>query len=229
MQSLQGSKPPKYLVRLCRKLTNFKTLVNEATKCTDGCWSQDLIQRVIKEVLAEKSSGISTYNADICTPFDVGHSLAVIAEGISQKEFLVTSKPRKSSCTRGSLIIPVSCFPKTTRYQFTPENNLNFYPANDRHFDLDIDDSEELAVAILKGIHNKTIGWTILGNEGKSLGSYRLQAGIAYSHCLKTFGELNHSQPPLGWDNGKDLTAGEQIEILQHLAQVAQIDSPIEM
>ncbi len=57
----QGSKRPKYLVRLCRRLTEFRLIVNEAVDCADGCWSEDLIQRVIKEILGGENSGVSTY------------------------------------------------------------------------------------------------------------------------------------------------------------------------
>lgn len=217
----QGSKRPKYLVRLCRRLTEFRSIVNEAVNYADGCWSEDLIQRVIKEILGGESSGVSTYNADTLDPFDVGHALGVIAEGIYQKDFLALAKKRQQGCTRGSLIIPVSCLPKTTHYEFTPENNLNFYPANHRHFDLNINDTEELAIAILNGIRDQAIRYTFIGNDPKSFKIiYRLQSVISYSHCLQVFGNLNHSEPPPSWAKGKDLTASEQIEILQHLAQI---------
>lgn len=218
----QGSKRPKYLVRLCRSLGDFELIVSEAIECTDGCWQHDLIERVIQHVLGNEASGVSTYNADTIDPFDIGHALGVIAEGINQVDFRASrGKKRKSSCTRGSLIIPVSCLPKTTRYEFTPGNNLNFYPANHRHFDLSISDAEELATVILNGIRNEAIRYTFIKNEPKSYKlTYHLQAVIAYSHCLQVFGNLNRSKPPSRWANGKDLTASEQLEILQHLAQV---------
>ena len=218
----KGSKQPKYLVRLCRNLGEFEAIVNEARNCTNKCWQQDLIERVIRQVLGSESSGVSTYNADTIHPFDVGHALGVIAEGISSSDFHVSKgKKRKSTCTKGSLIIPVTCFPKTTHYEFTPKNNLNFYPANHRHFDLSINDAEELATVILDGIRDQTIKYTFIKNDLKtSKLTYHLQAVIAYSHCLQVFGNLNHSEPPSSWSNGKTLTVSEQIETLQHLAQV---------
>lgn len=218
----QDFKHPKYLVRLCRRLTDFKLIINEAINCVDGYWSEDLIQRVIEEILEGENSGISTYRADTLNPFDVGHALGVIAEGISQNEFRATAKKRKPGCTRGSLIIPVTCLPQTTHYQFTPENNLNFYPANNHHFDLDIGNTKEFATAILHGIHKQAIRYAFIGNEAKDskVILYRLQAVITYSYCLQKFGNLNCSQTPLNWEDGQDLQASEQIEILQHLAQV---------
>ncbi len=217
----QDSKHPKYLVRLCRKPTAFTSLINEAINYPDECWNEDLIQRVIKEILEGENSGISTYSADTLDPFDVGHALGVIAEGISQKDFRANAKKRETGCTRGSLIIPVTCLPQTTDYQFTPENNLNFYPANNYHFDLDIADTKEFAIAILNGIRNHNIRYTRIGNDPKSFKIiYRLQAVITYSYCLQKFGYLNSFQPPQNWADGQDLKASEQIEILQHLAQV---------
>ncbi len=68
-----------------------------------------MIERVIQQVLGNEASGVSTYNADTIDPFDIGHALGVIAEGISQGDFRASrGKKRKSSCTRASLIIPVS-------------------------------------------------------------------------------------------------------------------------
>lgn len=219
----QGSKRPKYLVRLCRSLGDFELIVNEVIECTDTdiCWQQDLIERVIQHVLGNEVSGVSTYNADTIDPFDIGHALGVIAEGINQRDFRAGIRKRKLSCTRGSLIIPVSCLPKTTQYKFTPGNNLNFYPANHRHFDLSISDAEELAIVILNGIRNQAIRYTYIRNEPKSHQiTYHLQAVIAYSHCLQVFGNLNHSEPPSSWADGKELTASQQLETLKHLAQV---------
>ena len=224
----QGSISPNNLVRLCRRRSEFISIINEAINSPDQRWSQDLVERVIKHMLEEASSGISVYKADTLDPFDPGHALAVIAEGISQDDFRSTKgKKRKFSCTRGSLIIPINCLPKTTCYNFTPENNLDFYPANRHHFDLDIDNAVELATAILDGIHQQAIVWTCLGNDGKYQGTYRLQAAIAYSHCLTTFGKLDPSAPPSNWTDGKNLTASEQIEILKYLAQTTAVDSPI--
>lgn len=207
----QGSKRPEYLVRLCRSLGDFELIVSEVIGCTDICWQQDLIERVIQHVLGNKVSGVSTYNADTIDPFDIGHALGVIAEGINQRDFSASrGNKRKSSCTRGSLIIPVSCLPKTTQYKFTPENNLNFYPANHRHFDLSISDAEELATVILNGIRNQAIRYTFIKNEPKSnKPTYHLQAVIAYSHCLQIFGNLNHSEAPSSWADGKELTASQ--------------------
>ncbi|MEH1811528.1 MAG: hypothetical protein V7L09_03515 [Nostoc sp.] len=218
----QGYKRPKYLVRLCRSLGDFEPIVSEAKNSVDSIWSQDIIQQVIDEVLGGEASGISTYEADTIDSFDIGHALAVVAEGINQANFHPNKgKKREKTATRGSLIIPVNCLPKTTSYEFTPENNLNFYPANHRHFDLDIKDSEELAITILNGIRDLSIKSTFIANDLKKYNvNYRLMWVITYSHCLKMFGTLNHSKPPTSWANGKNLTASEQIETLQYVAQV---------
>jgi hypothetical protein len=108
-------------------------------------------------------------------------------------------------------------------FQLTPENNFNFFPADERHYDLSTSNIRELAAAILDGIHARTIHWTFLGNED---GSYRLQAAIAYSYCLSVFGRLDQDPPPPTWRDGKELSSREQIEILKHLVDTRAIDSP---
>lgn len=218
---------PRNLVRLCRSRVDFITIINEAINYPNQNWDQELISRFIQCILESADSSISVYSSDTLDPLDHGHALAVIAEGISQDNFRSSKgTKRKSSCTRGSLIIPTSCLPKTTFYDFTPENNLDFYPANQHHFDLTINDFEELAVALLNGINQRVITWSILGNDGKFAGSYRLQAAIAYSHCLHAFGKLNPTVPPSDWVDGKVITASEQIDTLKYLAQTVVVDSP---
>lgn len=218
--------PPNNLVRLCRRRNEFLKIVNEAINLPNQNWNQDLINRVIQYILEEKETSISVYRADTLDPFDYGHALAVIAEGISQKEFRSNSRKRSVNCTRGSLIIPTTFLPESTKYNFTPENNLDFYPANNYHFDLTINDTVELATALLNGICQKSIKWTLLGNDGKLKGSYQFQAIIAYSHCLRVFGKLDQNTPPLNWTNGNTIPASEQIDTLKHLAQVTIVDNP---
>lgn len=219
------SQTPKNFVRLCRRRNDFLQIINEASNYSSEQWEQDLVKSVIKHIIGEERSGISVYNTETLEPFDEGHALAVIAEGIAQNEFRATANKRKPSCTRGTLIIPISCLPASTSYELTPENNLDFYPANSLHFDLTVADPDELAITILNGIKQRLLGWTFLGNENHKE-TYRLQAVIAYSHCLRIFGKLDPDAPPHQWKNGKNLTASQQIEILKYLAQIQQVDSP---
>lgn len=227
----KSSKPselhPENFVRLCRNRVDFITIINEAIKHTNQNWDQELVDRVIQCIIEGADSGISVYSSDTLDPLDRGHALAVVAEGISQDNFRSSrGSKRKFSCTRGSLIIPTSCLPKTTFYDFTPENNLDFYPANQHHFDLTVNDAEELALALLNGINQRIIKWSILGNDGKFVGSYRLQAAVTYSHCLQVFGKLDPKVPPSNWVDGKTIAASEQIDTLKYLAQTVAVDSP---
>ena len=216
---------PKNFVRLCKRRSEFESIVNEALNFSGKNWEKQLIKRVIDYIVGEKHTGVSVYRAETLDPFDHGHALAVVAEGISQRNFRSTSKRRKNGCTRGSLIIPITCLPVTTDYKSTPENNLNFFPANNYHFDLTITHPEEFAKAILNGIHQREIAWSFLGNE-KPKGSYRLQAAIAYSYCLENFGKLDPKNPPYNWKDGEEVTVAEQIDTLKHLAGTQEISSP---
>jgi len=203
---------PENLVRLCRKRTDFITIINEAVNSPDQNWDQELIDRVVQCILEGGDLGISVYRSNTLDPLDHGHALAVIAEGMSRDDFRSgKGSKRKTECIRGTLIIPTDCLPKTTVYEFTPENNLDFYPANSYHFDLTINNAEELAITLLNGINQRMIVWSFLGNKEKFVGSYRLQAAIAYSYCLQAFGKLNPSVPPSNWVDGKTITASEQI------------------
>jgi len=216
---------PKNFVRLCNS-TELIEIINEARLSSHQPWEQELIERTIKYIIGEKTSGISVYNADTRDVFDPGHALAVIAGTISQEDFRVArGKKRKSHCSKSSLIIPVSCLSESTSYKFTPAGNLNFHPASERHFDLSVSDPVELAKSILNGISQGSIAWSFMGNSKKMQGSYRFQALIAYSHCLTIFGEIDHIKPPSKWINGKDLNASEQIETLKHLTDSASFYS----
>ncbi len=217
---------PKNLVRFCRNQSEFINIINEAISSENKDWDESLIDRVIKYILEGGEVGISVYSSDTLDPFDYGHALAVIAEGISQKKFRSNSSKRETSCTRGSLIIPTDYLPKNTIYEFTPENNLDFYPANNHHFDLTINDAVELATVLLNGINQGVITWSILGGNLKFKGTYQFQSVIAYSHCIRKFGKLNPDIPPSEWSNGKNLTASEQIDTIKYLAQTKLVDSP---
>jgi len=210
-------------LRICRRRTEFLIIINEAKQGAPP-WAPDLVEKVIQQVLEKGSSDISVYRTATTNPLDHDHALGVIAEGIIQQSFQRNAKKRASGCTRGTLLIPTSSLPRRARLLFTPQNNLNFFPANDQHYDLSTSDTRELAVVILNGIQNKAISWASLGNNG----SYRVQAAIAYSYCLSLFGNLNQENPPSRWQDGINLTSVEQIEILAHLANFATLDGPLQ-
>jgi hypothetical protein len=214
---------PLHVLRLCRRRTEFLSIVNEATHGASP-WPPDLVERVVQYVLEDGNADLSVYASATADPLDLGHALGVIAEGITQQDFQPSARKRAKGCTRGTLLIPINFLSGNARLKFTPQHNLNFFPADERHYDLSIRDARELATSVLEGIHNRAIHWTSLGNDG----SYRVQAAIAYSYCLSRFGKLDDGNPPSKWRNGKDLASGVQIEILKHLANVAIIDSPLQ-
>lgn len=215
---------PYSLVRLCRRRQEFFSIINEAL-LTSPPWPSDLVDRVVEYVLEGGNTDLSVYSVASIDPFDYGHALGVIAEGISQNNFRATARKRKTGSTRGTLLIPVASLPESVRIRFTPENNQNFFPADDRHYDLHAADVQELARSLLGGIHERAIRWTFLDNSKE--GSYRIQAVIAYSYCLSEFGKLDEADPPAEWNNGKSLSSSEQIEILKHLANTHAVDSPV--
>ena len=214
---------PVHVLRLCRRRSEFLSIVNEATTSAPP-WPTDLVDRVVQYVLEEGSGEVSVYATKTVDPLDFCHALGVIAEGIIQKDFQPSTARRAKECTRGTFLIPASTLPSTARLQFTPKHNTNFFPADVLHYDLWTRDFRQLAECILDGIHTRAIHWTWLGKDG----SYQVQAAIAYAYCLSRFGELNEQTPPAQWRNGRDLTGGAQIEILRHLAKAALMDNRLE-
>ena len=130
---------------------------------------------------------------------------------------------RKDSRKCGSLFIPIELLPSSVSYKFTPRNNLNFSPANNRHYDLNVADSRELAEAILSGLKSGAIGWTYLEKDDYS---FRFQMVIAYAHCTHMLGKLQEKPTPSGWKDGHNLSAAEQIETLRHLSGVDELYHP---
>jgi len=217
-----GFVKPLNVLRVCRRRNEVLQIVNEATRHVPP-WSPDLVERVVQYVLEYRNPEVSVYRTATTNPLDHDHALGVIAERIGQYGFRRNATKRASGCTRTTLLIPTTSLPIGVRLRFTPQNNLNFFPANVQHYDLSANETRELAEIILDGIHNNSIHWAFLGSDD---GSYRVQAAIAYSHCLSSFGNLNVANPPPRWQDGKDLTNADQIEILTHLAKASALDSP---
>lgn len=209
----KGSPNPRnlVLVRMCRRRMEFITIINEVRAGTPP-FNADLVDRVVKYVLDEGNSPLSVYEAATSDPFDCGHALGVIATTVAGEDFRPNARNRAKGCTCGTLLIPIACLPASINLTYTPEQNRDFAPADTGHFDLAFQDKYELAQTVLNGIQTRTVAWTFLTNKD---GTYRLQAVIAYSHCLSVFGKLNPSSPPASWRKGATLTASEQIEILK--------------
>ena len=216
---------PRYFVRICRNRTELISIVNEAT--AEEHHDENLVERVIQFVLGDGDQELSVFETQTDDPLDVGHALAIIAETIDTKTFRRErqdqGKKRKRGATRGSLFIPLDILPASITHKYTPWNNLNFYPANDRHYDLRVTDSKELARAILSGLSSGTIGWTYLENKDCT---YQSQVIVAFIHCRQRFGKLNADSPPANWDDGTHLTAGEQIETLRFLSRADEMYRP---
>ena len=206
---------PINVLRLCRRRTEFFAIVSEAKQNTPP-WAPDLVDRVVGFVLEEGNSDLSVYGTATTDPLDHDHALGVIAEGITQKEFQKNERKRTNGCTRGTLLIPTSLLPRSVRLLFTPQNNLNFFPANDLHYDLFTLNTRELASAILDGIHNEAIRCAFLSKGG----SYQVQAAIAYSFCLSLFGNLNQAKPPSRWGGLSDGVLKPMALLFKHLVLV---------
>jgi hypothetical protein len=137
----RGAPTPRNLVRLCRRRQEFISIINGAIHSASP-WSSELINQVVGNILEGGDTELSVYEAATTDPFDHGHALAVVAEGISQDSFRAGARNRARGCTRGTLLIPAVYIPQSIRRRYSPENNLNFYPANERHFDLCLGNAE---------------------------------------------------------------------------------------
>ncbi len=212
--------PVSGFIRLCRKRSEFLYIVNEAKRFSGGTWEEDLIDRVGEYILGGKLDGISVYSVQTLSPFDIGHALGVIAEGISQSSFRSSYGKRTRACTRGTLLIPLEIVSETIQLKHTPSNNLNFSPADIFHYDVKIDDVRGFSVSILEAIRSERIKAMLLGDKGVLKGSYACQARLAYSYCLQRYGFLDPRRPPRRWGDGKDLDACEQIDTIEYLVDL---------
>jgi hypothetical protein len=215
---------PKYLVRIARSLQQFILIINEAQQTKERPWSDDLIERVIKHLLENGSDELSVYSVETVSPLDCGHSMAVIATGISQECFRGDPKKwSKYKGTVGTITLPTQCFPKEVRSKFTPENNLAFYPASERHYDLQVDEPAVFARWILNAIHDHKVGWAFVKKEDHT---YRMQAALAYSYCLSRFGFFDENHKPHMWHDSPSISANQQIEILRFLSDCDSLERP---
>ena len=121
-------------------------------------------------------------------------------------------------------MIPIDGFRNSLRFKYTPSGNRDFYPANTFHYDLEILDKNAFGIDLLNALRNRSAKWSLLGEDGKFVGRYTLQARVAYSHCVQQFGYLDPAAPPLGWKGGKSLDAREQVNTIDFLTQSIEIE-----
>lgn len=203
----------KFFVRICRRKTELLTIVNEAVSLTTP-WSEDLVDRVLKFVIDGQDEN-SVFGSETDDPLDPGHALAVIAEGIAQKNF---TKRRKKGCARCTLFLDVESVSPFFSRRKTPENNVDFYPADNLHYDLFPIRPKDFANWFLESIKAGTVRPVFLSNNE---GTYCTQARIAYSKCLERFGKLSEIDSATEWPDGKTLTTSEQIGNLEFLANTS--------
>lgn len=201
---------PKFYVRICRRKADLITLINEASNPTEGS-EPDLIRRVL-DLMIEGDQESSVFGVLTDEPLDPGHAVAVVAESIRQDDFV---KKKSNGCTRSTIFLPADIVHSFFSIQYSPHNNLNFAPADDRHFDIKIQEPEKFAKWLLDGFNKKTIRFLCL-SKGK--GSFQAQARVAHAVCVGLFGSLSENAPPENWRNGKSLTASEQLGILRFLS-----------
>ena len=214
---------PRFFIRICRRPTQLAIIVNSAT-AENIPLDHELIDRLIGSVMENDQQELSVYESQTDDPLDVGHALAIIAATISSGDFRkYRGRKQKKGTTCGSLIIPRGTLPNSRSYKFTPWNNLDFSPADNRHYDIHVTNPKELAKALLSGLRAGTVGWTYLDNQHNT---YRFQAIIAHAHCTYVLGQLQVESPPPRWKDGLNLTAIEQIETLRHLSGVDELHHP---
>lgn len=131
---------PTFFVRVCRRKSEFLSIVNEVTEQSDAD-DEELAGRVRTFVLEAGDDDNSMFGVGTNDPLDPGHSLAVIADGIAQRDFV---SKRKTGCSRCSVLLPADQVFQMFSYRHTPHNNTNFAPADDLHFDLRPKNSVEL-------------------------------------------------------------------------------------
>ncbi len=230
---IEFGRKPRYLVRVSTRYSAAVQIIHLAEKGPP--WSPELVSDV-QEILMEKPGvDMSLYEARFPERFDVGHSLAVIASTISSQNYSEGKRLKYESKLAGagaepkqkkrsqlsdnfgrhkvvSLIMPWRLI-SGLDLAFTPEKNLDFFPANDRHYDLCVSDRQAFAGSVLSSIHNRESCYSIMDSK-----NYVVQAAIALSVCIERYGDLQGLEPPRRWRDGSRLDAGEQLQRLRYLS-----------
>lgn len=202
---------PRFYIRICRKKAEFIALINEASNPATSS-APDLIKRTL-ELLIEENEDNSVFGVLTNDPLDPGHALGLVAESISQNDFVNKKNP---TCNRCTIFLPADKVHTFFTVQHTPKNNMNFAPADERHFDIRIQQSEEFAKWLLNGFATGTVRY-LVSLKGKGKG-FQTQARVAHAMCLGRFGILSEQDPPKTWRDGTALTSAQQISILRYLA-----------
>jgi len=214
---------PQYFVRVVSQFSRAVELLDRSVN-TDTPSSVDLENEICSTILEPKGTDISLFGLNFCERFDAGHALGVMAATLNS----IDLTPAKISKYRASLQPPQAAKPSNRpkdefgrkvvalifsrsllerhgRVVHSPEGNLNFSPADSRHFDLKTEQPESLAADIIRALQNNGAMMTFLRKP-----DYRTQAAIALSQCIKHYGNIEQSTGKT-WKDGRDLPASDQV------------------
>jgi hypothetical protein len=214
---LRGTWPP-YFIRVARRSSEVLALIYSASQDEDA-WTDEFLDRA-SDLLFEGDSVVSVYAAATQDRFDVGHALAVVAATIASTEFgekahakyreSIVAKapdPKEPSRKLATISIPRKLAMRFCRARFTPLENQNFSPADDRHYDLSLINPRQFSRALLEGLRTNSVQHSSVRRPS----DYRVQAGIASTECVRRFGSFSEPMPPLSrWRNGATISATDQ-------------------
>lgn len=231
---------PRYLVRACR-YSDSVNLLREVERAPTP-WPPELLDLVLDCFFQGDASELSVFSAETADCFDHGHALGVVARVIATNDFDPAQRERydrqvlnwAAKATKNAarpvapgaklftFAIPATVFTESgAAVNFSPENNLNFAPADEHHYDVSFPDPTRIAGLLLDGLQVGRIRWACVHKE-----DLRCLAAAALSTCVRVFGDLSTGVVPTGWRAGTLLDAGEQLARLRHLAGQRMLSTP---
>jgi hypothetical protein len=237
---------PRYFVRVGTRYSDACQIAY-AARYDEPPWTDALVQQVCEMLLEVQGTDISIYASNTRDRFEAMHALGVMAGSLSVDSFSPERRAelvrKLDSASRRRIENPklkkqdvsdefgrkVVSFVfsrellDAAEVKWTPENNLNFAPADQLHHDARPADVTKFARALLDGIRRGDVTYTFHRSP-----EFRTQAAIALSWCVYRFGDLAGGPPP-AWRNGETLTSVEQLARLRFVAGDQGIQSRIEL
>jgi hypothetical protein len=234
-ESLVSANPthaaPKYVVRSC-SIAATVNLLRELENAA-GPWTPELRKLAVECFFGDDVS-VSVFAVDTTDCFDTGNAFAVVARIIGTGDYRSelrdqiarqardwtttgrssTKRPALQGNGRCTLAIPWAIFlAGNATISYSPEKNVNFTPADERHYDISFADASVIAGLLLDGLRRGDVRMAWIHRE-----DLRSMAAIALAACNRVFGDLSTGVAPSNWRDKAKLSANEQLARLRHLA-----------
>ena len=196
----------------------------------DAARTQEAIAQVEKCILEDHGVELSTFEVETVDRFSAGHALGVIAATINQSAYSATKRNEYDAKLERAIadgdtkvtddVVTRKEATFIVRFSdmngcvatFTPLNNLEFTPADDRHFDVQVTDRAAFAKAFVDALRRGRMVHSFLDKK-----DVRAVAVLALADCVRRL-RAGARLPWTTWFPGASLDAREQEARLRYVA-----------